>query len=58
MRNIACLLVPSMLLLESGNEGGSPQIRERHNGFGYAVFVPVGAVVVGVVGGIIGARKQ
>src|SRR5215218_4368867 len=24
-------------MIESGNEGGSPQIRERYKGFGYAV---------------------
>jgi hypothetical protein len=45
-------------MIESGNQGGSPQIRERYRGYGYAVFVPVGAVVGGVVGGIIGARKH
>jgi hypothetical protein len=44
--------------IESGNEDGSPQTRDRYRGFGYAVFVPLGAVVGGVVGGILGARKH
>ena len=45
-------------MVESGNEGGSPETRDRYKGFGYAIFVPVGAIVGAIVGGIIGARMH
>jgi hypothetical protein len=45
-------------MIESGNEGGSPEIRKKYKGFGYAVFIPTGAVVGAVAGGIIGARRN
>jgi hypothetical protein len=45
-------------VIESGNEGGIPEIRERYRGYAYAVFIPTGAVVGAVMGGIIGARRR
>ena len=44
-------------MIESGNKGGAPDVRERYKEFGYAVFVPLGAVVGAVIGGIVGARR-
>ena len=45
-------------MLESSNQGGSPDIREKYRGFGYAVFVPAGAIVGAVVGAVVGARRH
>lgn len=45
-------------MIEAGNEGGSPAIRENDKGFAYAVFVPTGAVLGVVVGAVIGARRH
>ena len=45
-------------MIEAGNEGGLPEIREREKGLAYAVFVPTGAVLGAVVGAVIGARRH
>lgn len=45
-------------MIESGNKGGAPEVRERYKGFGYAVCIPVGAVVGAVIGGIEGATRD
>ena len=44
--------------VESSNKGGSPSVREKYKGFGYAVFIPAGAVFGALVGGLIGATRD